>query len=216
MPRPSRNVDQLLLEAGALLLPETGCRGLSARRLTEQAGVNLGMFHYHFRSKDNFIRILLDRLYEDMFTMLMVKVTGNRSPMRNLRSALTVISRFVHVNRPLLSRIMVDALSGEQVAMEFLTRNIPRHANVLADLITQAQQRGQLASISTAQALSFIGSAIITPALLGELIIEQTLLPAAASKILKREVLSETALDERIELALRGLQAPRHPRIRKT
>ena len=64
MPRPSQNVDQLLIDAGLELLPETGCAGLSVRKLTEHAGVNLGMFHYHFRNKDNFVRTLLQRTYE--------------------------------------------------------------------------------------------------------------------------------------------------------
>lgn len=45
MARPSQNIDCALLDAGLALLPVTGCSGLSVRRLTEQAGVNLGMFH---------------------------------------------------------------------------------------------------------------------------------------------------------------------------
>ena len=50
MARPSQNVDQRLLEAGLALLPQTGCAGLSVRRLADHAGVNLGMFHYHFKN----------------------------------------------------------------------------------------------------------------------------------------------------------------------
>jgi AcrR family transcriptional regulator len=33
------------------LLPQTGCAGLSVRKVAERAGINLGMFHYHFKSR---------------------------------------------------------------------------------------------------------------------------------------------------------------------
>ena len=85
MPRPSQNVDQRLLDAGLELLPLTGCAGLSVRRLTEHAGVNLGMFHYHFKSKDNFIRAVLQRTYEAMFSALTLEVDATATPLHNLR-----------------------------------------------------------------------------------------------------------------------------------
>ena len=62
MSRPSRNVDALLLRAGRELYPETGAAGLSIRKVAERAGVNLGMFHYHFRTKEAFVRQLLQAL----------------------------------------------------------------------------------------------------------------------------------------------------------
>jgi len=59
MPRPSRNVDERLLAAGRELYPDAGAAGLSIRRIAERAEANLGMFHYHFRTKDQFVRRLL-------------------------------------------------------------------------------------------------------------------------------------------------------------
>src|SRR4051812_48734770 len=110
MARPSQNIDQQLLDAGLALLPMTGCRGLSARKLAEHAGVNLGMFHYHFQSKDNFIRILLEQMYEQMFSMLVIKAHETQSPIQNLRNALHVLAHFGRRNQPLLTRIMADAM----------------------------------------------------------------------------------------------------------
>ena len=59
MTRPSQNIDQRLLEAGRRLLPDLGCAALSVRRLAAEAGVNAGMFHYHFRTKDVFLLSLI-------------------------------------------------------------------------------------------------------------------------------------------------------------
>ena len=74
MPRPSQNIDQALLASGRALYPLHGCTGLSVRQICEHAGANLGMFHYHFRSKDNFLSTLLQTLYDEVFEQLQQKI----------------------------------------------------------------------------------------------------------------------------------------------
>ena len=70
MARPSQGIDQALLRSGRELFATSGCDGLSLRALAEHAGVNLGMFHYHFKTKDNFLRALLQQLYEEVFARI--------------------------------------------------------------------------------------------------------------------------------------------------
>lgn len=209
MPRPSRNIDQRLLDAGAELLPHTGCRGLSARMLTEHAGVNLGMFHYHFRSKDNFIRALLGRIYEEMFSMLAVKAAGGSSPVDNLRNAVQVIAQFGRSHRRILARIVNDAAGGEAIALEFLRANVPRHVAILARLIAEAQHAGQVVEIPVPQALAFIAGSVMAPVLLGGALLEHGGLPKTTVKSLEQALLSEEAVNQRIEFALRGLRPER-------
>jgi len=81
MARPSQSIDQLLPDAGLALWPLTGCAGLSARRLTEHAGVNLGMFHYHFKTRENFTNAVLQRTYKEMFTALTMRVDPAHPPL---------------------------------------------------------------------------------------------------------------------------------------
>jgi AcrR family transcriptional regulator len=205
MARPSQNIDQRLLEAGFALLPETGCRGLSARKLVEHAGVNLGMFHYHFRNKENFIRILLDQMYEQMFAMLVIKAAESQSPVANLRNALQVLAQFAYRHRRLLLRMVNDALAGEVVAGEFLRASIPRHIAVLAELIAEAQQCGEIVAVPLPQALAFIGGSVVSPVLLGSALVEQAVIPDFLAGAFETNVLSDSAAAQRIEFALRGL-----------
>src|SRR5260221_7973961 len=139
-PRPSRNVDQLLIQAGHELLPQTGVRGLSIRQVTERAGVNLGMFHYHFKTKDVFVRAILEQKYNDMFATLETETHRSESVVDNLRAAANVLARFARDNRKLLVKLLNDALGGEAVAQEFLKANIPRHIQVVVALMVQAQK----------------------------------------------------------------------------
>ena len=80
MPRPSRNVDQALLASGAVLYPQLGCAGLSVHAVAAHAGVTPGMFHYHFESKEAFLRTLLQRFYEDLFSRLSVPAGQGGAP----------------------------------------------------------------------------------------------------------------------------------------
>jgi len=188
------------------LLPQTGCRGLSARKLTEHAGVNLGMFHYHFRSKDNFIRTLLQQTYEQMFQDLVLQAHVGVSPVDNLRKAIRVIAGFGRTHRQLLLRIGADALAGEQVAAEFLQANLPRHLAVVAELVAAGQRSGDLVKAPLPQSIAFIAGAVMSPVLLGGALLENPAL-AAVGAVLEQEVLSKKAVEQRIEFALRGLSA---------
>src|SRR4029079_3238766 len=95
MPRPGRNIEQVLLRSGRALYPERGSAGLSVRSLAEHAGLNVGMFHYHFRSKDDFLRELLQQYYEEMFGPLSERVHHEGPPLQRLRDALACVTPFV-------------------------------------------------------------------------------------------------------------------------
>jgi AcrR family transcriptional regulator len=59
--RPAERVDakEAILDAAERLLVEVGHAGVTARRLAAEAGVNLGLIHYHFGSMENvFLRAL--------------------------------------------------------------------------------------------------------------------------------------------------------------
>jgi AcrR family transcriptional regulator len=207
MPRPSRNIDQALIDAALLLLPETGVRALSIRQIAEQAGVNLGMFHYHFKTKDVFVRAVLQQTYDGMFASLALEAHHSPSPIENLRGALTVLARFARDNRFLLARLIGDALGGDAVAAEFLRGNVPRHIGVIAALIEKAQKDGVIRKMPLMQAIAFIASAVGAPVVLGTAAITSGLMLAALTKRFEREVLSNAAIAERIEMALTGLAA---------
>ncbi len=203
MPRPSQNVDQLLLDAGLDLLPQTGCAGLSVRRLTEHAGVNLGMFHYHFKNKENFIRAVLQRVYEEMFAELALKVHPQHSPLDNLRDALAMLARFGRDQRALLLRIGADAMGGEPLAAEFLRGNLPRHIAVIFQLIAQAQAQGLIDKAPAQTVIAFLFGAVGAPVLIGAAIQQHA--DAAAVHAIEQHVMSDDAIALRIDFALRGL-----------
>jgi AcrR family transcriptional regulator len=213
--RPSRNVDQLLIQAGHELLVQTGVRGLSIRQLTEHAGVNLGMFHYHFKTKDVFVRALLEQKYNDMFVNLQMKSKGNASALENLRASINVLARFARDNRLLLVRLLADAAAGESVALDFLRANMPRHLHVEIDLIKQAQKDGVLKTLPIPQALAFLVGAVGAPIMVGTAISQTSFSHAPVRKQLEQFVFTDAAIAERVDMALAGMAAPKKSGGRK-
>jgi AcrR family transcriptional regulator len=205
--RPSRNIDQLLITTAREMLTETGCRGFSIRQLTNRAGVNLGMFHYHFKTRELFLSRVLQEVYQEMFTSLTFQAHADRPLLDNLRAAITVLGHFARDNRFLMGRLLADAMSGDRIAQEFFRRNFPLHLGVLAELIVAGQQAGMFRELPLIQALAFLAGGVAMPSILVTIGTEQAVMPPQFIAHLDREVLSDTAIAQRVEMALQGLKA---------
>lgn len=215
MPRPSRNIDQLLIRAGLELLPETGVRALSIRQVAGRAGANLGMFHYHFKTKEAFLRTVLQQVYDGMFANLTLEARRSESAMESLRAVLHVLAHFGRDNRQLLVRLLGDALGGETVAIQFLQTNLPRHLGVLTRLINRGQEDGTFKKIPPSQAMAFLAGSVAGPILLGSAAISSGFAPPQVAARLEREVFSDAAISQRIDMALEGL-AKSPPAVRNS
>jgi AcrR family transcriptional regulator len=217
MPRPSRNLDRALLAAGRELFAARGCAGLTVREVADAAGVNLGMFHYHFKSREAFLRSLLQSVYEEMFAELLQRArqlpTQDADAVDLLRATLQFMGRFVRANRAILSRVLSDAICGEPIANEFLARNLPRHLTVILGLIEAAQKEGRLEPIPAPQLLGFCAGSLAMPILFGGAIAERSPRGSKNAKMIATVLLSDAALDQRIELALTAISQP-HPGAR--
>jgi AcrR family transcriptional regulator len=177
------------------------------REVAEAAGVNLGMFHYHFKTRDAFLRELLQSMYEEMFSQLEVTRDDAWGPVENLRAALRFLGRFLRLNRPLLARVLADALCGDPIAFDFLRQNAPRHLGHLRSLIELGQAQGLIGRMPVAQALGFCAGSLAMPIIFGGAVAASGVLPVRASRGLEKDLLCDAAIDQRIELALAAIGA---------
>lgn len=208
MPRPSRNLDRALLAAGRELLPVHGCSGLTVRQVADAAGVNIGMFHYHFGSRAAYLRAVMQGAYEEMFSQLTLSISGKANAGANLRAALRAVGRFLRANRALMGRILADALGGDEISRDFVRDNFPRHLRVILALVAAGQAAGELRKMAPMQAVAFCAGAIGAPVLIGGAFAESAALDPGARRQLEAGILSQKAIDERIDLAILALAAP--------
>ncbi|MES2015191.1 MAG: TetR/AcrR family transcriptional regulator [Pseudomonadota bacterium] len=205
MNRPSKNIDDLLIAAAIVLLPDTGCAGLSVRKLVEHAGVNLGMFHYHFKNKDNFIRVVLARLYEEMFSDLQLNAEADGDVIDKLRATVTVLGGFARERRAMLMMLLSEASKGEPLSLQFLRENMPRHIAVIMRLVMRGQAEGRIVDVPVQHLLPFMIAGIAGPSFAGAAIERQAALPPEFAALAHSALLSPQALAQRIELALRAI-----------
>jgi AcrR family transcriptional regulator len=224
MPRPSRNLDRALLAAGRELFPRRGCAGLAVREVAEAAGVNLGMFHYHFKSREAFLRALLQSVYDEMYSQLEV-IAADRAPqltaLAHLRASLRFMGRFVRANRPVLARVLADALCAEPIAVAFVRENFPHHIGVIHALVLAAQAAGEVRALPALQLMAFCAGSVATPILFGGAVADSGEVPRRQARALEDTLLSDAAIDARIDMALGAIAAgsvaapPRPKRSRK-
>lgn len=211
MPRPSQGIDQALLRSGLELLPHLGCAGLSVRKVAEHAGVNPAMLHYHFGSKEAFLRTLLLQLYEQMYARLSAGAAQEGQPvLQRLEAALLTLAGFAREHRALVGRLAIDAANGETVVQDFVRANAPRHLGLLLALLAEAERAGVLCPAPALQRFVFLMGAVLSPMLVAPAIAALGVAPAIVATGVQEQVLSDEAILQRVRLALRALAADGH------
>ncbi len=208
MARPSQNIDQRLLQSGRELFPTCGCRDLSLRALTEHAQVNMGMFHYHFRSKDNFLGILLQSMYEDLFQQLQEETQHPGTALQKLRHTVLLLARLLREHGAWLSRVWSDASRGDRVANQFLQKNGARHMQLIVNLILQAIQEKEIAPIAPMQAFTFLMGAVAAPMMIAPRVMQLGFAPDFFQEQMRETVLNDDGIRERVDRALFALAQP--------
>lgn len=209
MSRPAGDADKRLVRAAMEMLPQGGLAGLSVRRVAARAGVNLGMYHYHFRNKQDFHRRILDSVYETFFMRLTgaLEGAGGKSPRERLRKAVLAAASFIRENRALLFGLVRDLLADNPEVISFTRKNFPRHVVLLIRLIKDCQKAGDIRPMPVVHVLPFVFASVIGPIFAMGFI--GKILPPGLREIplsaMKRVLAADARLEERLDMALTAL-----------
>jgi AcrR family transcriptional regulator len=215
MPRPPSNVDKLMIQAGLELLSETGISGLTVRQIVKRAKVNLGLFHYHFKSKDAFARRVLQAGYESFFSEFAAKVQQPGPPIKQLEQALLTYATFMRDNRMMVVALLKDSLEGFGPSAEFLGEKTTAHREIFIKLIKESQEDGSLQKSPVDRQFYFLMGAT-SMILLTATMMDKSLKPVAKAEEGSTERCSELyedeALAERVRWAIKALSTDPAPR----
>jgi len=142
MSRPSQNLDRKLVDAARAMLPEAGFSGLSIRAVARRAGVNVGMFHYHFKPREAFVRRVMDEAYEDFFKTFVEAAEEPGGARLRLRRVLVAFAHFARANRVLYTVLLRELLNARPDMLAFAKDKFPRHASVLLRLMEECRAAG--------------------------------------------------------------------------
>jgi AcrR family transcriptional regulator len=199
--------DRKLLNAAREMLGRTGISGLRLREVAGRARVNLGMFHYHFGSKEHFIRRLLQEIYEEFFSQLSFESQAQGNPLERLRSSLVVFGRFARDHREIFVSLLGEALRGDKKSISYLEANVPRHIRVVAGLVAEGQEAGKLKPLPVPVAVSFaLGGMGMSNLMIAALERGGSATAQRQFKLWRDEFLSDRAIERRAELVISALR----------
>ncbi len=207
MPRPSHNIDKRMLEAAKKIVCEHGCSGIRIRDIAAKAHANLGMFHYYFKSKRRFTKVLLQDCYDDFFSRLSTASRDGDRAIDQLRSVLLAAATFVKQEHKFYSALFKDILNENQEVLEFVRSNFPRHIQLIKELILRAQKEQDIVKLPFPQVMSFLMTSLNLPTLIAYAL-EAGVRKAGRVSKYKVDIgciVSDAAIKERLNMALRGL-----------
>lgn len=207
MARPSSGTDIKLKSAGRRLLQEKGITGLNVREVCRLAGVNTGMFHYYFGSKEDFLQAVLKEMYAEFMLNFKAGVSAGDTPRQSLKNALVEVGRFALGIRQIAPMLFADLAHGNKEAFAFMSGNFTEHVRHIAALTAQCRPASAVKSHSVPFLIMGMLPVMVFPMLMGAVLERNGVgrVGGLPLEVLREEVFSEEGIAERAEMALRGL-----------
>lgn len=184
-----------MIEAGVDLIKRHGIASLSVRDVTKRAGANLGMFSYHFGTREKFVETILNEIYLGFVEELQKEQPGSQ----NLEFVLFQIATFSRNNREVLTSVLSDVLANERVVTRFLRKNFSKHILLVGKALDAHLAHNGLFVDDHHHAVRFLIGAVGVPGILLEVYNRG----ARAKKLPE----SDAELQKRIKAAITGLEA---------
>ena len=207
MGRPPSGTDLKLKAAGRKLLQEKGITGLTVREACRVAGVNTGMFHYYFGSKEEFLKEVLKEMYAEFMLSFKAGVAVAGTPRERLKNALVEVGKFARSVRSVAPMIFADLAHGKKEAFAFVRGNFTEHVQQIAALTAECRPASSVQNRSIPFIISALVSVMVFPMLVSGVFERNGVkvlhgLPIAD---VHDELFSESGIMERAEIAVRGI-----------
>ena len=207
MARPPSGTDLKLKAAGHKLLQENGITGLSVRGACRVAGVNTGMFHYYFCSKDEFLKAVLKEMYADFMLDFKAGISVAGTPRARLKNALIEVGKFALGVRNAAPMIFADLAHGKKEAFTFVKGNFTEHIQHIAALAEECRPVSSVKKRSIPFLIAAMKPVMIFPLLIGGVMERNGVKKIYGRSLadLREELFSDAGIAERAEIALRGI-----------
>jgi len=206
MTRPTSGADIRLRAAGCRLLLEKGITRLSVRETCRAAGINTGIFHYYFGSREEFLKAVMKDIYSDFMANFQASISTGDTPRARLKNALVEVGKFARTIRPAAPMLFTDVLYGNKEAFAFMKENFTAHIGLITALVSECRPSSSLKQYSVPFIIGSLVPAMIFPALIsGELRRKANKMCGLSMEEIIKETLSDSGIEARAEAAVRGI-----------
>ena len=202
--RKSRNTDQALIKAGIELIAQ-GNYDPTVRAICTLANVNQGMFVYYFGFKEEYMKVLFQKIYEDYLSKL------QDYPEKDAKAAIQLQQIFYRMTKYFIenfntANFLTEALYHSKAASYFTNYRV-QHFIFVRTLIEQAQREGDICSdMNSYEIYTTLQSILIQPIIIKNNILQQHKNEPLMDKLKLIDVSSESSLQKRLRVAFKGLR----------
>lgn len=204
MGRKSHNTDRALLQAGRELIAQ-GNYDPTVRAICTLANVNQGMFVYYFSFKEEYMKILFRKIYENYLEYLQDYPDKDASALTQLQHIFYRMAKYF-VNHFNIAYFITDALLRHKAAAYFTNYRV-QHFIFVRTLIEQAQQDGEICSdLNSYEIYMTLQSILLQPIIVKNTILQKHLDNPQMQKLSQLDVTSDESLQKRLRIAFKGLR----------
>jgi AcrR family transcriptional regulator len=137
MPRPASDIPERLLEAARRHFLDQGVDGSSLRAIAQDAGTSIGMIYYHYETKDELFRAVVEQVYEPLLADLLETLDPELEPADRLRRVFGRLGRMSDEELEVVRIILREGMSHSErlswVVERFTRGHLPMVFRLFAD-----------------------------------------------------------------------------------
>lgn len=136
-----------IYRAAATLFATRGFERTSVDEIAAQAGVAKGTIFYHYKSKDDLFREMLERGMARLRDSVSAGIQGTTDPVEALCAVVAIQTRLLHEN-PDFFRIALAELWGDQGRQQALRTALAGYLEQIQGLAARGMESGQIKAVS--------------------------------------------------------------------
>jgi AcrR family transcriptional regulator len=161
MARPSSDLSARIVQAARARFLQEGVDGAALRQIARDAGTNIGMVYYYFKTKDDLFFAVVEDVYRVILadlTQLMTTELPEEERVRQLYQRLARISQEeFQVLRLILREALISSARLTRLGQLFLSGHIPIVLRCLLDGMAKGQFRADITPLAALAATFSLG-----------------------------------------------------------
>ena len=143
------STEEKIIEAARNIFTQKGFSATRTRDIAEEAGINLALLNYYFRSKKNLFRIIIEEKFDELFGMIgPILSDANVSLEEKIETLVSNYTDLLLTNEDLAFFVLSEVKSND-----FILDKVKQNAQMLSQPVIENQLRERDFTIST---LNFI------------------------------------------------------------
>lgn len=159
------NTEKNIVRAAWNVFVEKGYDGATMREIAADAGINISMLHYYYRSKDNLFDLVFDRAFQRLYGRAIEVIASEESVGQKIR-AIVILYTDTLAEDPRIANFIFNEVTHRSTPSGRFAKYkalIDRQADAFQRQLDREARQGRIRPVSVMELLVHIGSLCMYP-----------------------------------------------------